>query len=90
MGELCFSGWKITKAEADPVYQQYFDAFQYRVRVDAVVHRMLKAYEMRGNNEYRSRARDGALAYDADKVTEKYWKPILADIEARMFEVKSE
>lgn len=88
MGELCFSGWKITKAEADPVYQQYFDAFQYRVRVDAVVDRMLKAYEMRRNQEYRSRARDGALAYDADKVTEKYWKPILADIEANLPEAE--
>ena len=58
------------------------------MRVDAVVDRMLKAYEMRGNNEYRSRARDGALAYDADKVTEKYWKPVLADIEANLPEAE--
>ena len=37
-----------------------------------------------------SRARDGALAYDADKVTEKYWRPVLADIEAHLSEVKDE
>ena len=90
MGELCFSGWKVSKAETTPYFIQFYDAFQFRVKEEAVVDRLLKSYEMRGNNEYRSRARDGALAYDADKVTEKYWKPVLADIEAHLSEVKSE
>ena len=36
---------------------------------------------MRGNQDYRSRARDGALAYDADKITARYWVPVLAEME---------
>jgi glycosyltransferase involved in cell wall biosynthesis len=81
MGELCFSGWKIPKAEAQREYHDYFDAYQWRVNVEAVEQRLFAAYEMRGNQQYRSRARDGALAYDADKVVEKYWIPVLAEIE---------
>lgn len=81
MGELCFSGWKIPKSEAEPYYIDFFDAFQYRASTGSILERLVAAYEMRGNQDYRSRARDGALAYDADKVTEKYWKPVLADIE---------
>ena len=78
MGELCLSGWKVSKAEAEPIYHDYFDAFQYTPHVSAIAERMEAAYEVRGNEDYRKRARDGALAYDADKVLEKYWKPVLA------------
>lgn len=82
MGELCFSGWKIPKSEATPVYNPYFDAFQWSVTTEAVAERLFKAYEMRGSNEgYKQRARKGALEYDVDLVVEKYWKPILAEIE---------
>jgi glycosyltransferase involved in cell wall biosynthesis len=81
MGELVFGGWKISKTEAQPEYHDYFDAFQWRVNSGAVAERLLAAYEMRGVDSLRERARDGAQAYDADRVTEKYWKPVLADIE---------
>lgn len=84
MGELCFSGWKIPKSEAEPDYFDKFDAFQWRVHTGAVAERLFSAYEMRGNQDYRSRARDGALAYDADKITEKYWRPVLEDIEKNL------
>ncbi len=84
MGELCFSGWKIPKSEAEPDYFHGFDAFQWRVHTEAMAERLLAAYEMRGNQDYRSRARDGALAYDADKITEKYWRPVLEDIEKNL------
>jgi FkbM family methyltransferase len=49
--------------------------------VDAIADKLEQAYRMWGNDDYRKRARDGALAYDAEKVAEKYWKPVLADIE---------
>ena len=88
MGELCFSGWKIPKSEAEPEYHDFFDAFQYHVSTGAVAERMLAAYDMRGNQDYRSRARDGALAYDADRVTEKYWRPVLAGMEKMIEAVK--
>lgn len=84
MGELCFSGWKIPKAEAIPEYQSDFEAFQWKTTVEAVVKRLILAYEVRGNEDYRKRARVGATKYDADKVTEKYWKPVLDDIEKNL------
>ena len=84
MGELCFSGWKIPKEEATPEWQPFFEAFQWKTSVEAVVKRLIAAYEVRGNTEYRDRARKGALAYDCDRVIEKYWKPILEDIEANL------
>jgi len=34
----------------------------------------------------RTKAREGALAYDADLVTEKYWKPVLEDIQINLKE----
>lgn len=81
MGELCFSGWKIKKSEARQTWEPFFKSWRWQVNPEAVIDRLLKAYEMRGNQDYRSRARDGALAYDADKITEKYWKPVLSEIE---------
>lgn len=81
MGELVFGGWKIPRSEAMPEYHDVFDAFQWRVKPEAVAERMEAAYEMRGVDSIRQRARDGALAYDADRVTEKYWKPVLAEME---------
>lgn len=88
MGELCFSGWKIDKSEATQTWSPHYKAFQWRVKVDAVVDRMLKAYEVKNNMDYRSRARDGALAYDIDKVIQRFWKPVLEDIELKMNEAK--
>lgn len=84
MEELCFSGWSIPKAEADPVWTPPMRAFQWRVRPEAVVARLLAAYEVRGNQDYRDRAHAGAMAYNADKVAEKYWKPVLEDIESHL------
>lgn len=84
MGELCFSGWKIPKTEATPEYNSFYETFQWKVTVEAVLKRLMLAYEVRGNEDYRNRARDGAMAYDCDKVTEKYWKPVLEDIEKNL------
>lgn len=81
MAELCFSGWKIPKEEARPTWHPFFNAWQWSVQPEAVVRRLVKAYDMKGNQDYRTRARDGAKRYDADRVTEKYWKPVLEDIE---------
>ena len=83
MSELCFSGWKIPKSEATQTFTQW-RTFQWYARPEAVYERLEAAYRMRGNQEYRDQARKGALAYDADKVTEKYWRPVLADISERV------
>lgn len=89
MEELFFSGWKIPKSEAQPVYHDLFDAFQFQVPAAAIEQRLNAAYDMRGNEDYRKLARDGALAYDADKVVEKYWKPVLREIEKLAGDINS-
>lgn len=80
MGELCFSGWKIDKGEAVRAWTPV-GAYQYIAPAEAIYERYEMAYRMKGNQDYRERARKGALAYDADRVTERYWKPVLEDIE---------
>ena len=81
--ELCFSGWKVDKKDSTPYYTP-IGSYQFIPHVDPLYELMEYAYRMKGNNDYRKRARDGALAYDADKVTEKYWKPVLAEIQAEL------
>jgi glycosyltransferase involved in cell wall biosynthesis len=84
MSELCFGGYKIPKAEARQTWHPFFEAWQWSVDPQAMLSRLLAMYGMKGNQDYRKRARHGAEQYDADKVTEKYWKPVLADIEAHL------
>ena len=83
MPELCFSGWKVPKSEAEPIFTN-IHGFQYLPRPAAIAERLEAAYQMRGNMDYRTRAVDGAKAYDADRVTEKYWLPFLKDIEKKI------
>ena len=80
MSELCFAGWKVDKREAEPFHTP-LNCDQYYPRWGAILDRLDAAYEMRGNMDYRKRARDGAVKYDADKITADYWQPVLADIE---------
>jgi glycosyltransferase involved in cell wall biosynthesis len=77
MSELCFGGWKIPKTEARQVWHNFFEAWQWSASPEAITERLITAYDFRDNQDYRNRARKGALQYDADKVTEKYWKPVL-------------
>ena len=79
-GELCFSGWKIPKSESEPVWTPVA-AFQFTPRVGAVVDALEQAYRYKGNPQYRTKARVGALEYDADKVVNNYWLPFLEQLE---------
>lgn len=79
MGELCLSGWKVDKSEADHIWTGVA-GYQYIPRVQPIYEAYEAAYRMKGNMDYRKQARSQALKYDADKITEKYWKPVLADI----------
>jgi glycosyltransferase involved in cell wall biosynthesis len=81
MGELCFSGWKIDKSEAEKVWTP-LASYQWDVHTAAVLDRLEAAYNLRGNVEYRERARKGAMAYDVEKVMTKYFLPALAKVQA--------
>lgn len=85
--ELCFSGWKVAKEDASPSFTAQ-GAWWYYPKVDAIVEKLNAAYEVRGNEDYRKRARDGALPYDADKITEKYWRPFWQQVEQDLKEYR--
>lgn len=81
--ELCFSGWKVDKKDSAPYYTP-IGSYQFVPLIPALAECMEYAYRMKGNADYRKRAREGALAYDADRVYQKYWKPTLEIIEANI------
>ena len=82
-GELCFSGWKIPKSDAVTIWTA-LGTNQYHVRPEAVRDALEMAYTKRGNQRMKERARAGALQYDADKVTDEYWKPYLESLAAEL------
>ncbi len=83
MSEICFSGWKVGKEDAIEVWAM-LSAIQYEPKWQAITDRLEQAYIMRGNQDYRKRARKGAMQYDIDKVIEKYWRPALEEINIRI------
>ncbi len=83
MPEFCFSGWKVAKKDAEPVYTLQ-NTYQFLPHVEAIAEKLEAAYQMRSNPEYAKRAREGAKKYDIDKIVEKHWKPVLDKIEAKI------
>jgi len=79
MPELCFAGWKIPRNRAEAYYTPHL-AYQFNPHPEAVYEALEQAYQNKGNDELRNLARTGAMDYDVDVITEKYWKPVLADI----------
>lgn len=84
MSELCFSGWKVPrKGGADPWWTP-LAAYQFVPRVAAIEHALENAYKHARKPQLEEMARAGAMQYDADLITEKYWLPVLADIERKI------
>lgn len=83
MPELCFSGWKVGYSDKEFTYQ---NSYQVLPSVPDLVDALEEAYQQNSEKraEMRQRARDGAMAYDADRVTAEYWKPVLETIEQRL------
>jgi glycosyltransferase involved in cell wall biosynthesis len=79
MPELCFAGWKVRKEESAVVENNW-----QLSDPEAIADRLEQAYLASRNPErrelLRQEARHGALQYDADRVTEEYWLPLLAEI----------
>jgi len=83
MSELTFSGWKVARKDADAWWTP-LAAYQFVPRVGAIVDALEQAYKYSGKPVFSDRARAGALEYDADLVTQKYWLPYLAKIEQEL------
>ena len=83
MPELCFSGWKVDKKDTQE-YRTFLGNYMYSPNWQAIYEKLELAYDAKDNKAMRDLARKGALAYDADLVTEKYWKPVMEKIEAKL------
>jgi len=77
MPELCFAGWKV-QGQPFPTPQASWQSIPFISEIEGALE---KAYQSRGYEKLRRQAREGAVQYDADLVAEKYWKPVLAEIE---------
>lgn len=81
MPELCFAGWKVLKEESARVENEWRLG-----NPDAIADRLEAAYLASRDPErgpaLRRQAREGALLYDADRVTAEHWLPLLREIES--------
>lgn len=79
--ELCGSGWKVG-------YQPWFDHYQGSFLATPLIAEILRglehAYEARGDQSLRDKAVAFAAEYDADRVFDIYWRPVLAELEAQL------
>jgi glycosyltransferase involved in cell wall biosynthesis len=76
MAELTQAGWLVA---GDPYWTQQ-DAFAFMPSIGSIREALEASYEARANQELREGARQFALAYDADLVTENYWLPALEEL----------
>jgi Leu/Phe-tRNA-protein transferase len=70
-------GWKVGGIPWDHAMAE---AFWMKPDIDAIVDALELAYESRGDEVFRARARKFALDYDVDKVMTDYWEPALERI----------
>lgn len=77
--ELCGAGW-LTRT------QPHYDVGQAADWSMPLLHdltgNLAEAYMARGDQQLRDQARQFALAYDADRVFEQFWQPVLGKLEA--------
>lgn len=81
MSELCMAGWAVPMEDATR-WRTPLGAYQWIPHVGAIVEALEQAYDARGNEKLRKKAATKATYYDADRITERYWKPVLKDIDA--------
>lgn len=83
MPELVFAGWIVPRDRSQPVWSPLL-AWQYAPHPDVVTEVLTTAYGQTRDAALRAQARERALAYDADTVTERYWRPVLEGVEQRL------
>lgn len=86
MPELLGGGWLVP---CEPFWDEHQKSFYGRPIVSEIEAALEKAYHASAKVGRDARAK--ALEYDADHIAETYWRPVLADLEARLeMEVDSE
>ena len=82
MTELCGSGFLV---EGSRWFNKGHEAYWLRPSVPAIAEAYEEAFALwqsGGLGAYRDKARSFALQYDADRVLEDHWKPVLAELAA--------
>jgi glycosyltransferase involved in cell wall biosynthesis len=74
MSELTGAGWCVG---GDPWWDELQRSFMIMPSIDGIVDALEQAYEHRHDSDLREQAVEFAQGYDADLVTERYWKPAL-------------
>lgn len=77
MPELLFAGWLV---EGQPCYTG-MNSWMSMPDLADIEDKLELAWQSRGDAEMRTAARQGALAYNVDLVVEKYWVPLLDELE---------
>jgi glycosyltransferase involved in cell wall biosynthesis len=77
MIELTQAGWLV---EGDPWWDEAQTSFGFTPSVGSIVAALEAAYASRDDQQLREGAREHALLYDVDLVTERDWVPVLAEL----------
>jgi glycosyltransferase involved in cell wall biosynthesis len=77
MTELCGAGWLV---DGQPWNDEAQEADFTIPIVSSIVDRLEQAYTERGNADLRTRAVEFAQAFDADRVAETFWRPVLDEL----------
>ena len=83
MPEVTFCGWKVDKKDAKRTYTP-MAAYQFWPHPPAIVECLEQAYKWRRPKAEVDAMVSRAREFDADVVTERYWKPVLEEIAVRM------
>jgi len=78
MPELCGAGWLV---EGQNWYDGFQESWAFMPFIHSIEEQLENAYRMRGDEKMQQQAVRFAQTYDADRVTELYWKPTLAALE---------
>ena len=82
MSEVCGAGWKVG-------YERHWTdqaSWQARPHVEEIVESLEECYALdeQSRRELSARAREHALAYDADRVLAEHWLPALEEVALRL------
>ena len=83
MSEICFGGYAIPKHDAERFWTP-LNAYQYMPHVKGIRKGLEWAWQNASSERIKQKCVDGAKRYDADRVVQEYWLPVLADIEKRV------
>ena len=79
MPELVGAGWLV---DGEPWRNAAQDSWWKLPAISEILDALEQAYAARGDQELRDKARAFAVQYDADHVTETYWKPALEALDS--------